>query len=96
MTQQVTVTSESGVDMRPLVESAIERQLAIIAVGIRRTQNRIAELEAGLGITVTEFQRRLSTGDVEESLELLELEGELRTLDLLEAQEAALRNARVS
>ena len=95
MTQQVTVTSDAAVDMRPLVEAAIGRQLALIGLGITRTQSRIAKLEARAGVTSSEFERRLPSGDMAESLDLLELEGEIRTLKILETQEVALREARI-
>jgi hypothetical protein len=96
MVQQITVTTDATVDVRPLVESAIRRQLALLAVGVARTHQRIAEIEARVGMSGDEYERLRSTGELGESLELLELEGEIRTLSLLEAQEVALRDARIS
>ncbi len=96
MTQQVTITTETSVALKPLIESAIQSELRVLKVGIERTQQRLQAFEKQYGLTSDEFERRFGAGKIEESLDFIEWAGEIKTYQLLDAQRQALKGARLN
>lgn len=95
MLQQVTITSEARTSLKPLLRSAIRGELRLLAFGIARTRERLAQLEQQYGMPTAEFMRRLMAGEVDESLDFIEWQGEVKTLRYLEEQRQALEQAEV-
>jgi hypothetical protein len=95
MTQQITITADAPVEIRPLLESAIQGQSRTLALGLRRTRERIEAFELRHGMSSFEFERRFTQRDLPETLEYIEWLGELRTLRLLEDQQQALSSLRI-
>lgn len=96
MIQQVTITSESSVSLKPLIEGAIRAELRMLELGIARTRRRLTEFEKQFGMTTAEFARRFDGNDLQETLEFIEWSGEIKMLELLEQKYRTLQGARVS
>jgi hypothetical protein len=96
MTQQVTVTSDSPIELKPLIESAIRSELRILALGLERTKQRLQAFEERYGLTSEDFERRLETGEIEESLDFIEWAGEINTYQHLDAQRKVLQKVELN
>jgi phage shock protein A len=96
MTQQLTITTESSAALKPLLEVAIRSQIKTLELGLRRTREKIAAFETRFNMSSKEFQRRFNGRDLKETLEFVEWQGELKTLQRLEEQKHALASARVA
>ena len=96
MSQQVTVTIDASVPLKPLIESAIRTELRMLELGLERTSERLRAFEEQYGLTSEEFERRFEAGEVEESLDFIEWAGEIKTYRLLEAQRQALQRVQVN
>lgn len=81
--QQLILTSLSGRPLRPLVENALRRELAILEAGVRQTQKRLKYFETQYGFSTEVFLKRLQEGTMNESLETIEWVGEQRMLERL-------------
>ena len=55
MLQQLTITTTDKITLKPLVESAIENEKRMLALGIERTRKRLAEFEQQFGMSSAEF-----------------------------------------
>jgi len=95
MLQQLTIRTSDKTRLRPLVQSAIEDEKKMLALGIKRTQERLAAFERQFGMSSAEFERRLNTLELEETVELTEWRLEIGMLRLLEAQYQALHEAQL-
>lgn len=96
MIQHVTITAESPVSIKPLIEGAIRAELKMLELGIARTRGRLTAFEKQFGLTTTEFERWFDGQDLKETLEFIEWSGEIKMLQLLEQKHKALHGARVS
>ena len=90
MLQNVTITTNSKVSLRPLVESALHNEAKVLALGLRRTRERLTEFEQRFGLTSAQFEQRFAARELDESLDFIEWLGEIKTLRLLEEQQQAL------
>lgn len=95
MNQQVTVTTDASVPLKPLLESAIRSELHMLELGLARTSQRMHAFEQQYGMTSEEFERRFQAGEVDESLDFIEWAGEIKTYHVLKAQQHALQKARL-
>jgi hypothetical protein len=95
MLQQVNVTSTGPAAIKPLLEAAIRSQMRTVEHGIQRTRERLAEFEQRFQMTSVAFDRSFQEGQLEETLEFIEWSGEIKTLQLLEAQLQSLQSATV-
>jgi hypothetical protein len=96
MLQQVTIRSNTPELLRPLLESAIRRELRTIQNGIQRTHQRLSAFEQQYHMDTTEFQRRFTADDLGETIEFIEWMGEIKTLQLLEQKQRALKGAEIA
>ena len=94
MAQQVTVTTDAQVALKPLLESAVRSELRMLELSLQRTSQRLQDFEVQYGLISDEFERRFNTGELEESLDFIEWAGEVKTLRLLKAQHQALQGVR--
>jgi len=95
MSQQVIVTTDEPVALKPLVESAIRSELRMLELGLARTAQRLHAFEDQYGLTSEEFERRFAAGEVSESLDYIEWAGEIKTYHLLKAQQQALQRVQL-
>ncbi|MBI5650990.1 MAG: hypothetical protein HZC40_11195 [Chloroflexi bacterium] len=96
MIQQVMVTSEAPVSIKPLLQAAIQNELYVLEHGIARTRERIAAFEKQYGMSTDTFARRFNGQDLKETLDFIDWSGEIKTLRLLEDKHRALAGARVN
>ena len=96
MSQQITLTSDTSVELGPLIESAIRSELRVLALGLERTRQRLLVFEKQYGMTSEEFNRRFQDAEIGESLDFIEWAGEIETYRLLDAQHQALQKVRLN
>lgn len=96
MVQQITVTADASVALKPLIESAIQSELRMLELGLERTCQRLRAFEEQYGLTSEEFERRFEIGEIDESLDFIEWAGEIKTYHLLAANRQALREVQLS
>lgn len=96
MLQHITVTTHSSTAIKPLLQAAIRTELKTLTHSINRTQERVAAFERQFGFDSVELLRRLQFDEVEETLDVVEWQGELKTLQILEEQRQALQHAELS
>lgn len=95
MLQQVTVHTRDAKRLKPLLKSAIKSQLDELEHGIQLTRTRLEAFEKQYGMSTAEFLRRFYPGDLEETLDFLDWQGETRMLALLEDKRDAFKGAQV-
>ena len=95
MLQQLTIRTTDRTTLKPLVESAIEDEKRMLALGIRRTQERLAAFEQRFGMSSTEFGCRLNAFELAETVELTEWRLEIGMLRLLGGQYQTLQEAQL-
>jgi hypothetical protein len=93
--QQVTVTTDSSVALKPLLESAVRTELRMLEIGLERTAQRLRDFEERFGLGSEEFERRFDSGQIDESLDFIEWVGEIKTYRLLQAQRQELQGVRL-
>jgi type III secretory pathway component EscV len=76
----------------PLLEAAIHRQIAYVAMGIDKTRKRIDAFEQKYGCRLEDVDK---TVPVLDPLERVEWEGEAEMLQRLEAEQKLLETVRV-
>ena len=95
MLQQLTIRTTNKAALRPVLRSAIESEKRMIAFGLQKTRLRLADSERQFGMTSAEFERRLNSGELEETVTLTDWRMEMGMLRLLEKQYEALQEARI-
>ena len=95
MLNQVTIQSQTRKSIKPLIEIALQNQLKSLKHGIERTKQQLAAFESRFGITTEDMEKRLKSGEMEETLDTIDWCMELEALRLLEEQYNTLREARV-
>jgi hypothetical protein len=95
MLQQITVQTPDAKKLKPLLKSAIQNQLDDIEHGIKLTRAKLEVFEKQYGMSTTEFLRRFKPGDLEETLDFIEWQGETKMLALLEEKRTAFKEAQI-
>jgi hypothetical protein len=95
MLQQITIQTSNAKRLKPLIKSAIQNQLDDIEHGIQLTHAKLQGFEKQYGLSTAEFLRRFKPGDMEETLDFIEWQGETKMLALLEEKKAAYKDALV-
>jgi hypothetical protein len=95
MLQQVTIKTKSKTTLRPIVLSALENEKRMLSLGLSQTRNRLAEFEQQHGMTSDEFERRLNSGELDETVSFTDWRMEIGMLKLLERQYEALIDATI-
>lgn len=95
MLQQITIQSESELELKSLLETAILGELRSIQHGINLTRARLEAFEKQYGMTTDEFLRRFTADDLGETLEFLDWHGETKMLALLEEKKRTLQGLQV-
>ena len=88
---QLTLVSPQQRPLKPLVEAALANELRLLEAGIRRTEQRINNLEAKYQLATVEFIHRFENDELEETLEFAEWIGEYRLLERLYEKADTLR-----
>lgn len=96
MSQEIRVSSDASVPIKPLIESAIQAELRMLDLAIERTRKRLWDFEKVYSMASKEFESRFERGDLAESLDFIEWAGELKTFQKLNDQKEALLGVRLS
>ena len=95
MSQQIIVSTDVPVDLKPLLEAAIRSELHMLDLSLDRTAERLRTFETQYGLTSEAFMHRFEAGELDESLDYIEWAGEIKTYQLLQTQQRALQSAHV-
>lgn len=96
MPQEIRVSSDASVPIKPLIESAIQAELRMLELAIERTGKRLRDFENVYGMASRVFESRFERGDLAESLDFIEWAGELKTFQRLNDQREALLGVHLS
>ena len=95
MLQQLTITTTDKTTLKLLVESALENEKKMLALGIERTLKRLAEFEQQFDMSSAEFERRLNALELAETVAFTDWRMEIGMLRLLESQYRTLQEAQL-
>ncbi len=95
MLQQITIQTSNAEQLRPLLESAIQRETRLLEYSIGRTREALAPYEARYNMSTDEFERKFSVREIEETLDLIDWWMEAQALRHLEAKLDSIREARL-
>ena len=95
MLQQITIQTPNAKRLKPLIRSVIENAVYDVEHGVQKTRAKLEAFEKQFGMSTAEFERRFKPGDLEETLDFIEWEGEIKTLRLLEEKLDAFKEAKV-
>ena len=95
MLQQITIQTSDAKRLKPLIKNAIQDQLDDIEHGIKLTRARLESFEKQYDMRTAEFLRRFKPGDLNETLDFIDWQGETKMLALLEQKKAAFKDAQV-
>ena len=90
--QTITLEVQDSLKTVPLLEAAIHRQIAHVALGIDKTRKRIDAFEQKYGCRLEEVDKTVPALD---PFERVEWEGETEMLRRLEAEQKLLETVRV-
>ena len=91
---ELTLVSPSQHPLQPFVEGALQNELRLLEVGIRRSAQRLQELEIRYGLSTADFIQRYENDELEETLEFAEWIGEYRLKERLLEKADILRAIR--
>ncbi len=92
---QLTVVSEKMDVVRPLINDAIKKEIAVIGLGIERTMEILQQFEKKYHMKSEIFYAKLSKGRLKENLDFIEWEGEYETLKRLQEQLRELKGTKI-
>ncbi len=95
MLQQITIQTPNAKRLKPLIRSVIENAVDDVEHGIELTRASMEAFEKQYNMSTTEFERRFKPGDLEETLDFIQWQGEIKTLRLLEEKRNALKDAKI-
>jgi hypothetical protein len=96
MIQNITITADTKINLKPLIEGALRSEIRLLELGIERTLGRVRAYEQQYGLPFAEFEHQFEAGLIDDDLDFVEWAGEIRTYRLLTAQQRALREANLS
>jgi hypothetical protein len=80
--------------LRPLIETALQNELRLLQVNIKRTEQNLSKFETRFGLSTSEFIKRFENDELPETLDYVEWIGEYRLLIRLHEKTEALRDIR--
>jgi len=95
MLQQLTIRTANKAALRPILRSAIESEKRMISFGLQKTRQHLVDFERQFGMSSAEFERRLKSRELEETVTLTDWRMEMGMLRHLERQYEALQQARI-
>jgi hypothetical protein len=80
--------------LRPLIETALQNELRLLQVNIKRTKQNLSQFETRFGLSTSEFIQRFENDELPETLDYVEWVGEYRLLIRLHEKTETLREIR--
>ena len=87
---QVMIQPTTAVNVRRLLQSAVDHELRLLHIGITRTQQRLQYFEHAFQRTTPDFYQEFQTGRLGDDVEYLKWVGEYETLQQLQEDYRAL------
>lgn len=95
MLQQITISSKSSISLKPILEMAMQNERKLLTYGIKRTQQRLEKFEVQYKMSSEDFDCRFKKQKIEETLDFIDWQMELKALALLKKQYQALSDAQI-
>ena len=92
--EELTIVSSYQRPLRPLIEAALQNELRLLQVNIKRTEHNLSNFETRFGLSTPEFVERFENDELPETLDNVEWVGEYRLLMRLHEKAEALREIR--
>lgn len=92
--EELTLISSCQRPLRPLIEAALQNELRLLQVNIKRTEQNLNKFEARFGLSTSEFIQRFENDELPETLDYVEWIGEYRLLIRLLEKTETLREIR--
>lgn len=92
---KIIVEQENTQELKTLVKGALENEIKIISIGIRKTQDNLRELEDRYEMDSETFYKRYSDGEMGDRVEYIRWAGELETLKRLQKNLAELSEVEI-
>ena len=96
MLQEITISSTSSISLKPLLEIALQNEKKLLKHGINRTYQRLENFEAQYEMSSTDFDHKFRKQEIEETLDFIDWQMELKALSMLKEQYQALNNAKIN
>lgn len=93
---ELKLVSDSGHQLKPLVEAALANELRLIEAGILQTKRRLEDFEKKYQLNTKDFLLRYENDGIEETMDTIEWIGESRMLERLNKKADTLRNIRIA
>lgn len=92
---KIIIEQENTQGLRTLVKGALENEIKIITIGIKKTQENLQKLEDKYEMDSETFYRKYSSGDMGDKVEYIKWAGEIETLKRLQQNLMELSEAEV-
>jgi hypothetical protein len=89
------VSSPIDIDIRPLLEGALENELRILETGIRRTQKNLYQFEIKYKMDTQNFISSYENDEFEETMDTADWIGEYRMLERLNEKADTLKSLKI-
>jgi hypothetical protein len=93
MNQQVTVRSQTELDLKALIETALQGQLIAVQHELARSQAKLTAFEQRYGLSSAELVRRYQGRKLEPGVDLVDWWDEIQTAARLQQEVQALETA---
>jgi len=92
---KIIVEQENTQGLKTLVKGALENEIKIITIGIKKTQENLQKLEDKYEMDSETFYSKYSSGDMGDKTEYIKWAGEIETLKRLQQNLMELSEAEV-
>lgn len=93
---KIIIEHEGTDEMKILVKGALENEIKIIAIGLKKTDENIQEFEGKYKMDSRTFNKKYSSGEIGDDIEYIKWSGELETLRRLQENLKTLSEAKVA
>jgi hypothetical protein len=76
--EELMVISSCRRPLRPLVEAVLQKELCLLQVNIKQTEQNLSKFQARFDFSLSEFIQRFENAELPETLEYFEKVGEYR------------------
>ncbi len=94
MLQEITISSTSSISLKPLLEIALHNEKKLLKHGMNRTHQRLENFENQYKMSSTDFDHKFRKQEIEETLDFIDWQMELKALSMLKEQYQALNDAK--
>ena len=92
---KIIIEKENTQELKSLVKGALENEIKIITIGIKKTQENLQKLEDKYKIDSETFYKKYSDGEMGDQIEYIKWAGEIETLKRLQQNLMELSEAEV-